>query len=368
MSPYHSTHPKASDFYAVIMAGGVGSRFWPMSTENFPKQFHDMLGTGESLLQRTFNRVSKIVPEDNISILTNGQYEDLVKEQLPGISNKRIVLEPAMRNTAPCILLAALKIHKENPNALMLVAPSDHWIENEKAFTENIQTAFEACNQENILMTLGIKPTFPNTGYGYIQYENHPTNEIKKVVRFTEKPDYKTAKSFLEQGNYLWNAGIFIWSVQSILAAFQNYLPEMYGLFVQGKELYNTPEEKDFILKNYALAENISIDYGIMEQAENVASLPATFDWNDLGTWGSLYDKLTKDAQNNAVVGGKSLLLDSHNNMIRLPQGKIIVTESLQDTIVIDKENILLIVPKEKEQEIKQIREKALEKFAKDLG
>lgn len=349
------------------MAGGVGSRFWPVSTESFPKQFHDMLGTGESLLQRTFNRISKIVPDENISILTNIQYEGLVKEQLPGISDKRIVLEPAMRNTAPCILLAALKIHKENPDALMLVAPSDHWIEDENAFTKNIQTAFKACKTKNLLMTLGIKPSFPNTGYGYIHYENNPENEIKKVSRFTEKPDYQTAKVFLAQGNYLWNAGIFIWSVKSILAAFQDYLPEMYALFVQGKEIYNTPEEKDFILKNYPLAENISIDYGIMEQAEKVATLPATFDWNDLGTWGSLYEKLIKDKQNNAVLGGKSLLLDSYNNMIRLPKGKIIVTESLNDTIVIDKENILLIVPKEKEQEIKQIRAKALKKFGEGL-
>lgn len=358
-----STNPQLTHHYAVIMAGGVGSRFWPISSEAFPKQFHDMLGTGESLLQRTFNRISKIVPAENISILTNTRYEELVKKQLPGLTDKRIVLEPAMRNTAPCILLAALKIHKENPDALMLVAPSDHWIEDEKAFSENIQSAFEACNEENLLMTLGIKPTFPNTGYGYIQYEENPTSEIKNVVRFTEKPDYKTAKGFLEQGNYLWNAGIFIWSVKTILAAFQNQLPEMYRLFAQGKEELNTPSEKDFILKNYSQAENISIDYGIMEKAEKVAILPATFDWNDLGTWGSLYEKLPKDDQNNAISGGKSLLMDSHNNMIRLPEGKIIVTESLNDTIVIDKENILLIVPKEKEQEIKQISAKALEKF-----
>lgn len=352
--------------YAVIMAGGVGSRFWPVSTEEFPKQFHDMLGTGESLLQRTFGRLSQLIPSENILILTNSRYFDLVKQQLPKIEDKRIVLEPAMRNTAPCILLSALKIQKENPDAVMLVAPSDHWIEDEIAFSNNIKTTFEACQNNNLLMTLGIQPTFPNTGYGYIQFEENDTT-TKRVIQFTEKPNYATAKTFLNAGNYLWNAGIFSWSVKTIIAEFQQQLPEMHALFAQGKMLLNTEKEKDFISANYEKAENISIDYGILENAKKVAVLPATFDWNDLGTWGSLYNELPKDQHNNAVVNGKSLLMNSKNNMIRLPEGKIIVTEGLQDHIVVDHENILLIVPKEKEQDIKQIRAKALQQFANDL-
>lgn len=349
--------------YAVIMAGGVGSRFWPISTETFPKQFHDMLGTGNSLLQTTFKRISNSVPEKNILILTNARYKDLVKEQLPSLKDKNIVMEPAMRNTAPCILLSALKIQKENPNAVMLVAPSDHWIEDEKAFSDDIRVAFDACSQESILMTLGIKPTFPNTGYGYIQHEKNNHTPIKNVRRFTEKPNYEKAKSFLTEGNYLWNAGIFVWSTQTIIDAFKQFLPEMHSLFAKGETTFNTPEEKSFIEKEYAQAENISIDFGIMEKAEKVRVLPASFDWNDLGTWGSLYKELPKDEQDNAVVNGESLLLDSKNNMIRLPKGKIIVTEGLENYIVVDKDDLLVIVPKSKEQDIKKIRAKAIEKF-----
>lgn len=350
------------------MAGGVGSRFWPVSTESFPKQFHDMLGTGESLLQRTFSRISKIVPKENILILTNSRYNDLVKEQLPEIEDKRIVLEPAMRNTAPCILLSAMKIQKENPNALMIVAPSDHWIEDEEAFAENINTAFEACREENLFMTLGIQPTFPNTGYGYIQYEENPESSTKKVFRFTEKPDYKTAKSFLAERNYLWNAGIFIWSTATIITAFKKQLPEMFALFEQAHKNLNTPEENAFIEAHYPEAENISIDFGIMENAENVGVLPGTFDWNDLGTWGSLYKELPKDEHNNTVVDGKSLLTNCEGNMIRLSEGKILVADGIKDYIIVDKEDILLIIPKEKEQSIKEIRNDTIEKFGANLG
>ncbi|HET8809880.1 MAG TPA: mannose-1-phosphate guanylyltransferase [Flavobacteriaceae bacterium] len=367
MSNSQSTNPRSTNHYAVIMAGGVGSRFWPVSTEEFPKQFHDMLGTGKSLLQQTFERISKIVPAENILILTNDRYENLVKQQLPKIENKRIFLEPAMRNTAPCILLSAMKIRQENPDAVMLVAPSDHWIEDETAFSENILTAFQTCQNENILMTLGIQPAFPNTGYGYIQFEKSE-KEIKKVSQFTEKPDYQTAKTFLEAGNYLWNAGIFSWSVKTIIAEFKTQLPEMYELFSEGKEILNTEKERKFIAENYAKAENISIDYGIMEKAKNVGVLPASFDWNDLGTWGSLHNQLPKDDQNNAVVNGKSLLLNSENNMIRLPEGKVIVAEGLHNFIVIDKEDVLLIIPKKKEQEIKEIRNQSIKKFGENLG
>ena len=218
------------NYYAILMAGGVGSRFWPMSTQAFPKQFHDMLGTGETLIQKTFSRLSKLIPAENIFILTNARYNDLVFEQIPNITKRQVVLEPAMRNTAPCILFASLKIQKENPNAVMIVAPSDHWIENENMFSQDVQKAFDFCQNNDALMTLGIHPTFPNTGYGYIEYDSSDTADIKTVNQFREKPDYKTAKSFLDKGNFLWNAGIFIWSVNSVVNAFKKYEFERLGM------------------------------------------------------------------------------------------------------------------------------------------
>ncbi|WP_298320227.1 mannose-1-phosphate guanylyltransferase [uncultured Aquimarina sp.] len=355
------------NYYAILMAGGVGSRFWPVSTTEFPKQFHDMLGTGETLIQRTFSRLSKIIPKENIFILTNERYNDLVLQQLPQAEQRQVVTEPAMRNTAPCILYAALKIQKENPDAVMVVAPSDHWIEDEDAFVGNLKQSFDACSEKDILMTLGIQPTFPNTGYGYIQY-NKETDAIKKVAQFTEKPDYETAKQFLDQGNYLWNAGIFIWSVKSIVGAFSKFQKEMTALFEKGLDAYNTEEENDFIAVNYPLAENISIDYAILEKAENVYVLPATFDWNDLGTWGSLYDKLDKTDANNAVVNARVLSEDASGNMIRTTTDKIVVVDGLEDYIIVDKEEVLLIYPKKKEQDIKQVLKKVKETYGEKYG
>ncbi len=349
------------------MAGGVGSRFWPVSTTEFPKQFHDMLGTGETLIQRTFNRLSKVIPIENIFILTNERYNDLVLQQLPEAKQRQVVTEPAMRNTAPCILYASLKIQKENPDAVMVVAPSDHWIEDETAFIENLKQCFDACSEKDILMTLGIEPTFPNTGYGYIQYEKE-SNSIKKVAQFTEKPDYKTAKQFLHQRNYLWNAGIFIWSVKSIVDAFAKFQKQMTVLFENGLPVYNTEKENDFIAKNYSLAENISIDYAILENAENVYVLPATFDWNDLGTWGSLYDKLDKTNDKNAVVNARVLAEDASGNMIRTSGDKIVVVDGLEDYIIVDKEDVLLIYPKKKEQDIKQVLKKVKDAYGEKYG
>ena len=342
------------NYYAILMAGGIGSRFWPVSTSEFPKQFHDMLGTGETLIQRTFQRLSKLIPAENIFILTNERYNDLVLEQLPQIEQRQVVTEPAMRNTAPCILYASLKIQKENPDAVMVVAPSDHWIENEDAFITDLEQSFEACSKEDMLMTLGIKPTFPNTGYGYIQFDK-ATDSIKKVSQFTEKPNYEKAKEFLAQGNYLWNAGIFIWSAKSILKAFEAYQQEMTQLFDKGSETYNTSAEKTFIDEHYPLAENISIDYAILEKASNVFVLPATFDWNDLGTWGSLYDKLDKNTADNAIVNARVLSEDATGNMIRTANNKVVVIDGLKDYIVVDKEDVLLIYPKSKEQDIKKV-------------
>ncbi|WP_378178070.1 mannose-1-phosphate guanylyltransferase [Aquimarina sp. SS2-1] len=355
------------NFYAILMAGGVGSRFWPVSTTEFPKQFHDMLGTGETLIQRTFNRLAKIIPVENIFILTNERYNDLVLEQLPDAEQRQVVTEPAMRNTAPCILYAALKIQKENPDAVMVVAPSDHWIEDENAFTGNLKQCFDACSEKDILMTLGIQPSFPNTGYGYIQFTKE-ANAIKKVAQFTEKPDYETAKKFLDQGNYLWNAGIFIWSAKSIVNAFARFQKEMTALFEKGLPVYNTGQENEFIAKNYPLAENISIDYAILEKAENVYVLPATFDWNDLGTWGSLYDKLDKTDAKNAVVNARVLADDASGNMIRTSGDKIVVVDGLEDYIIVDKEEVLLIYPKKKEQDIKLVLKKVKDTYGEKYG
>jgi len=349
--------------YAILMAGGVGARFWPVSTQEFPKQFHDMLGTGETLIQKTFSRLSNIIPEENIFILTNERYNDLVFKQLPKVTKRQVVLEPAMRNTAPCILFAALKIQKENPNAVMIVAPSDHWIEDEAAFTSNVQQAFDFCEAKNALMTLGIKPTFPNTGYGYIEYDKSSNEEIKSVNQFREKPDYETAKSFLKQGNFLWNAGIFMWSAKSVVEAFKSNQPELYSLFEKGKPVYNTDFEDDFIRDNYSKAENISVDYAIMEKSNNVFVLPATFDWNDLGTWGSLYDKIDQGKGGNAVVNASTFIKDASGNMIRSKKGKVVVVEGLNDYIIVDKDEVLLIFPKEKEQDIKTLRQRVSEKF-----
>lgn len=343
------------NYYAIIMAGGVGSRFWPVSTPEFPKQFHDMLGTGETLIQKTFSRLSQLIPKENILILSNEKYCDILKEQLPMITDAQIVLEPDMRNTAPCILYASMKIKKQNPEAVMIVAPSDHWIEDEVQFISNLQRSFDICERDQSLMTLGILPTFPNTGYGYIEFDKLDTRPIKKVVQFREKPDYLTAKKFIQARNFLWNSGIFIWSVEAIIEAFQKYQPEMYRLFESGANVYNTSEEKAFIAENYSKAENISIDYAVMEKADNVHVLPATFDWNDLGTWGSLYDKLPKDNYENAMVNGQLFVENASNNVIRTNPNKMVVIGDLDDYIIVDKDDVLLIYPKKKEQEIKQI-------------
>jgi mannose-1-phosphate guanylyltransferase len=342
------------NYYAILMAGGVGSRFWPVSTTEFPKQFHDMLGTGETLIQKTFSRLSKLIPIENILILTNEKYNDLVLEQLPQVSQSQVLLEPAMRNTAPCILYASLKIQKQNPDAVMVVAPSDHWIEDEAAFVNDLQQSFDFCTENNALMTLGIQPTFPNTGFGYIEY-NQDATSIKKVAQFREKPDYETAKAFLKSGNFVWNAGIFIWSVQAITAAFEKFQPVMNNLFLSGLDSFNSIDEHSFITANYALAENISIDYAILEKAQNVYLLPASFDWNDLGTWGSLHEKLDKDENNNAVVNATVVLENASNNIIRTASKKLIVIDGLNDYIIVDKEDVLLIYPKGKEQDIKKI-------------
>jgi len=356
------------NYYAILMAGGVGSRFWPVSTTAYPKQFHDMLGSGLTLIQKTFQRLSSFIPKENILILTNERYNQLTLEQLPEISAKQVILEPAMRNTAPCILYAALKIQKENPAATMIVAPSDHWIEDEKAFADDVKKCFKKSQEEDVLCTLGIKPGFPNTGFGYIEYIKSDTTSLKKVSQFTEKPNYTTAKEFLAQGNYLWNAGIFVWSANTIVRAFKKFQPDLFALLQAGIEKYNTEEERSFIDENYSSAANISIDYAILEKSDTIYVLPASFDWNDLGTWGSLYDKLKNEDDENVLVNGKMLAENSHGNMVKLPEGKLAVIEGLQDYIVVDKKEVLMIIPKSREQSIKEVLAKVKKNFGEYYG
>lgn len=355
------------DNFAVLMAGGVGSRFWPVSTSSRPKQFQDLLGSGESLIQTTFKRLSKLVPVENIYILTNSRYENLVKEQLPLIHQDQIVLEPAMRNTAPAVLLAALKIGKRNSKAVMVMAPSDHWIEDEASFVADINLAFEACRTKARIVTLGIKPSFPNTGFGYIKFEEGG-EPLNKVVTFTEKPDFETARRFLREGNFVWNAGIFIWNIPYILNSFSRNLPEMDQILSAGNDVYNTPEESDFIASEYSKTEDISIDYGILEKEENVYVIQASFDWNDLGTWGSIYEEVDKDSNANAILNARVVALEATGNVISSHGNKVVVVDGLKDYIIIDEKEVLLLVPKAKEQEIKGIRTSVQMKFGENLG
>ncbi|WP_424495135.1 mannose-1-phosphate guanylyltransferase [Salinimicrobium sp. GXAS 041] len=353
--------------FAVLMAGGVGSRFWPVSTTSHPKQFRDLLGTGETLIQTTYKRLNRLVPAENIFILTNEIYKELVQQQLPGLSAEQIVLEPVMRNTAPAVLLAALKIYKKNRDAVMIMAPSDHWIEDEAAFIDDVELGFKTCREDKKIITLGIKPTFPNTGYGYIQYEE-TAEKVKAVKNFTEKPSFEVARNFIAQGNYDWNAGIFIWSAGFILDSFRRNLPEMFSLFSKGEEEFNSVGEAEFIKENYSAAENISIDYGILEKENNIFVISAGFDWNDLGTWGSLYNELDKDSNKNAVLEARLLARNSRGNIVSSDSGKVVVLDDLENYIVIDEKEVLLIVPKEKEQEIKQIRGQVQQDFGNHLG
>ena len=346
------------NYYALIMAGGIGSRFWPVSTTEDPKQFQDMLGQGRSLITQTADRLGQLIPRQNIWVATNERYEQQVLSHITGMGEEQMVLEPCMRNTAPCILYSALKIHGQNPDGVMVVAPSDHVIEDEQAFKSQLEMAFESCQSNDVLMTLGIKPSGPNTGYGYIRYE-HSDRDVKRVVSFTEKPDLPTAEQFVASGDYLWNAGIFVWSVNAILDAFKQYLPEMFELFAKNLDVYNSPQEKEFIQKNYGLAENVSIDYGIMEKASNVKVLPSEFGWNDLGTWGSLYQKLEKDNASNAKVNARLLALESSGNMIFSASEKKVILKGLNDYIVVETDEALLVVPRSDEQAIKQISAQA---------
>lgn len=338
------------------MAGGIGSRFWPMSRTQHPKQFLDILGTGKTLIQQTYNRLKRICPEENIYIVTNEIYKDLTLEQLPGISENQVVCEPSMRNTAPCIAYANHKIAAINPDANIVVAPADHLILKEDEFIRIINIALEYTANNDALFTLGITPTRPDTGYGYIQYADEEESQvgIKKVKTFTEKPNLELAKQFLDSGDFCWNSGMFVWSLKSIQKAFENLLPSMNELFASGEGKYNTPDEATFIKEIYGTCKNISIDYGIMEKSKNVHVMSADIGWSDLGTWGSIYTHLPLDEDKNAVVGKNVMLYESKGNIINVPKNKLVVLQGLKDYIVVESDNILLVCKKQDEQQIKQ--------------
>jgi mannose-1-phosphate guanylyltransferase len=340
------------------MAGGVGSRFWPLSRTRKPKQFLDILGTGETLLQQTFERFTQIISKENIFIVSNEEYSDMILRQLPDIDHSQVLLEPIRRNTAPCIAYANYKIREIEPEANIVVAPSDHLIIKEADFLKVVMKGLDFVSDKDALLTLGIQPSRPETGYGYIQINGNKeaivVNEsLRKVKTFTEKPDLKMASIFLESGDFFWNSGIFFWSLKSINSAFEKYLNEINGLFKEGIGIYNTPDEHNFIARTYPRCKNISIDYGIMEKADNVYVLCADFGWSDLGTWGSLYDMASKDENMNAIQGKNTFIYDSKNCIINLPDEKLAVIQGLDDYIVVDSDNILLICRKEDEQKIK---------------
>jgi mannose-1-phosphate guanylyltransferase len=348
-----------SNNYCIIMAGGIGARFWPMSKTSRPKQFIDILGTGRTLIQQTFDRFLAVCPKENIYIVTNDIYKEQVMEQLSGITENQVLCEPMRRNTAPAIAYAAYKISKINPNANLVVAPSDHIILKEEMFTNVILSGLNAASSNDWLLTLGITPSRPDTGYGYIQFsESKPFGEderIKKVKTFTEKPNLDLAKTFLESGDFLWNSGIFIWSLKSILTAFEKHLPDVNFIFKEGLDKYITSAEEEFINTTYPVCKNISIDYGVMEKADNVYVLASDFGWSDLGTWGSLFDTRVKDTDNNAVMGDNVMTFDTKNCIINMPKEKLVVLQGLDDYIVVEDEGTLLVCRKTDEQNIREI-------------
>ena len=347
-----------NNYYCVIMAGGVGSRFWPLSRSVKPKQFLDILGTGKTLLRQTFERFTRIIPTENILVVTNSIYGTMVKEQIPEMDENNILLEPLRRNTAPCIAYASYKIRHRNPDACIVVAPSDHLIIKEELFIEIVQQGLDFVNKEEALLTLGIVPSRPETGYGYIQVDVDfkpagEMNNLRKVKTFTEKPNFELAKVFVESGEFYWNSGIFFWSLSSILNAFEKHLPDVNSIFSEGKTKYFRKSEAKFISKAYAECKNISIDYGIMEEAENVFVITSDFGWSDLGTWGSLYEQLEKKENNNSITGDRVITYDLNNCLVNIPNDKLVVLQGLSDYIVVESDDILLVCRMEDEQKIR---------------
>ena len=341
--------------YVAIMAGGIGSRFWPMSRTTYPKQFLDVLNTGKTLIQWTYERYTQFIPAENIYIVTSEEYVSIVEKQLPNLPKENILAEPSKKNTAPCIAYISFKLAQKDPQATFVVAPSDHLILEQENFQKIVEQSLDFVSNIKALATLGIKPTNPNTGYGYIQYEGLEVSKgVYKVKTFTEKPTVEIAESFIASGDFLWNAGIFAWKASTIIAAFEKYQPEMFELFDGEKANFNTPAEKKSIQKIYPQCVNISIDIAIMEKADNVYVIPASFGWSDLGTWNSAYENMEKDYFANAVASDNVIVIDATKCMINAPKDKLVVVQGLDDFIVVDTKDVLLICSKEKEQSIKE--------------
>ena len=341
--------------YVAIMAGGIGSRFWPISRVNHPKQFLDILGTGKTLIQQTLERFTKFVPIENIFVVTARDYVDITREQLPHLPESNIIAEPYRKNTAPCIAYISFRLQQLDANAKLIVAPADHLILDEEKFMQVCAGALEFVEEKNALVTLGIKPTYPNTGYGYIQHEDAAVaTDVYRVKTFTEKPNRELAETFIQSGDFLWNAGIFVWKLSTILAAFQRHLPEMYEVFAADEDKFNTSEEAAVLENIYPQCTSISIDFGIMEKADNVFVIPASFGWSDLGTWNSAWENMEKDYLGNAVAGRKVMVVDATRCVVHTSNEKLVVLQGLDDFIVVDTKDVLLICQKEKEQEIKE--------------
>lgn len=340
------------------MAGGVGSSFWPLSRTEKPKQFIDLLGTGETLIEQTYHRFKKIFHQENIYIVTNETYKQLVLELIPEINPEQVIGEPSRRNTAPCVAYANFKIAEKNPDANIVVAPSDHIVTKEDVFIEIINAALKAAAKNDWLLTLGIEPSRPDTSYGYIQYiegEIYPEDKrCRKVKTFTEKPILEMAKEFIQSGDFLWNSGIFIWSLKSIMKSIERYLPDVDYIFKDGVGKYNTTEENEFIQNAYSICKSISIDYGIMEKAENVYVFKADFGWSDLGTWGTIYEYRKKDYKGNAIIGKNVMVYDTEKCIINMPNDKLVVLQGLEDYVVVESENTLLVCKKSEEQKIRE--------------
>lgn len=341
--------------YCIIMGGGIGSRFWPCSRKDKPKQFLDIFGTGRSLLKMTFDRFSSFIPKENIIIVTNADYKELVLEQLPDITPEQVLLEPMRRNTAPCIAYACCHIRAKAPNANIVVSPADHLILDEPRFVEAMTKALAYTAEHSELVTLGIRPSRPETGYGYIQMrKEEEQKDFRKVKTFTEKPSLEFAKAFVESGDFLWNSGMFVWHINAILTAFERYLPEMFELFNKGKDAFATDKELDFINEAFPRCTSVSIDYGIMEKAQNVMVLPVDFGWADLGTWGSLYELKEKDENGNVTVRGNSAFYEAKGNLVSVDnEDFLVVVQGIDDCIITQSDKVLLICKREEEQRIK---------------
>ena len=341
--------------YVAIMAGGIGSRFWPVSRVSYPKQFLDILGAGRTLIQQTYDRFVKMIPAENIFVVTADEYVGITKEQLPQLAAENIIGEPFRKNTAPCIAYISFKLQQLNPEATLIIAPADHLILHEEKFLEVCDDALKFVNHFNALLTIGIKPSYPNTGYGYIQHDDAPaTPGVHKVKTFTEKPNLELAKTFISSGDFLWNSGIFIWKTKNGLDAFQKHMPEMYELFASEEEKLNTEEEKAAIETIYPQCPNTSIDFGVMEKANNVYVIPSSFGWSDLGTWNSAWENMEKDYFENAVAGDKVIVFDTTKCVVHVPDDKLVVLQGLEDFIIADTKDVLLICKKENEQAIKE--------------